>query len=583
MSMGVRIKVRSLGLVVLAVLLLLSLMLPSMKVAAETKGDFKIIGYYTSWSPPTNLDANQVTHLNYAFADVCWDGIHGNPEVWVPEGESNTWPCRGQGEEVLDVPNGTVVLGDPENDTDTLFEGDTEEQDFAGNLNQLRKLKQTNPNLKTLISIGGWSWSNNLSLVAATQETREVFAKSAVEFIRTYEMDGVDLDWEYPVSGGMWNNHRSPDDKVNHTLLLQEIRNALDEAEQEDGREYLLTIASSVSFAYLENNELDKIAEIVDFINIMTYDFNGAWAQKTGHNAPLFKDDRATEADVHPHNIEAGITGHLTHGVPKEKLVMGLPFYGRSWGGCNQDNNFEKIDNGGYQQCTGPGIGNLEPGVYTYSYIQENLLNQNGYTRYWNDVAKVPYLYNQEIGEFVSYDDPESLTHKVNFIKDTGLAGAMIWELSQDDNNAILLTTINEELSRTNSTPPDGDDGDDGGDDGTGGDDGNDGGTGGDDGSGDDDSGDDGTRDDDKDDDDDSDDNGKGNDTPTHETPGDRANDDVDKKEETPPVKKDGGSKGDGQKLPSTATNLFNWLLAGLLLIGAGTSLYYYRKKTAIS
>lgn len=431
----------------IGLLLFLSIILSSLgtTVVADDKDeeDYKIVAYYAAWSAPENFDPNKVTHINYAFADVCWEGEHGNPDVWVPEGADNTWPCRGQGGEEIDVPNGTVVLGDPSLDTDLLLEGDKPGQPFAGHLNQLVKFKEENPDLKTLISIGGWTWSRNLSLVAATEETREVFAKSAADFVQKYQMDGVDLDWEYPVSGGMENNHRSPEDKENHTLLLEEIREALDEAGEEDGKDYLLTIASSVSFSYLDNNELSKIAEIVDFINIMTYDFNGGWSATSGHNAPLYEDPKATAAGVHPYNIKAAINGHLSNGVPADKLVMGLPFYGRAWGGCNEETNGAMRDNGGYQKCTpGKAGGNLEPGMYDYQYLEENFVNKNGFLRYWNDFAKVPYLYNNEAAEIISYDDAESLTHKVNFIKELGLAGAMIWELSQDDAESTLLTTV---------------------------------------------------------------------------------------------------------------------------------------------
>ncbi|WP_082788846.1 glycoside hydrolase family 18 protein, partial [Lederbergia lenta] len=447
---------KKLRLVGLSLLLIFSLLLPSLQapMVAAANDDYKVVGYYTAWAPPENLDINKVTHLNYAFADVCWEGMHGNPEVWAPEGETSTWPCRGQGGEEMDVPNGTVVLGDPKLDTDQLFAGDTEGQPFAGNLNQLVKFKKQNPKLKTLISIGGWSWSVNISHVAASQETREVFAKSAAEFVQKYQMDGVDLDWEFPVEGGMWNNNHRPEDKENHTLLLAEVRKALDEAGKVDGKEYLLTIASSVSFSYVGNNELDKIAEIVDFINIMTYDFNGGWATTSAHNAPLYEDEAASDANVHPYNIKAAISGHLNAGVPANKLVMGLPFYGRSWGECNTENDFAINDNGGYQNCAGAGGGNVEPGVYTFEHLIAEKVNKNGYTRYWNDNAKVPFLYNDENGEFISYDDVESMGHKVDFIKETGLAGAMIWEIGQDDKNSSLLSKVSSDLGISSSPPP---------------------------------------------------------------------------------------------------------------------------------
>ncbi|MCR2823736.1 glycoside hydrolase family 18 protein [Lederbergia panacisoli] len=413
--------------VVMSIVIFLSLLLFSPIKANEQ--NYVIIGYYAGWSPLKNFNPQSVTHINYAFADVCWDGTHGNPEA----GNGGLLPCTdNNGIKQNDIQNGTVVLGAPSTD--------------LPNLENLKAFKYVNPQLKTLISIGGWSWSVNMSLVARAEETRKQFADSAVAYIQEFDMDGVDLDWEYPVSGGMPNNHHDPLDKENFTLLLQEIRNALTKAEQEDGKKYLLTIASSAGFSYLDNTELDKVADLVDYINIMTYDFNGSWSKVTGHNAPLFEDPKALEYDVHPHHVAAAVMGHLDNGVPVHKLVLGLPFYGRSWGNCNPENKGRIIENGGYQSCSGNGGGNLEPGTYDYNYLQEHLIDKNSFKRYWNNTAKVPYLYSEEKKEFISYDDPESLKEKTHFITKNALAGAMVWELSEDDNTQTLLTTIRNEL-----------------------------------------------------------------------------------------------------------------------------------------
>ena len=199
--------------------------------------------------------------------------------------------------------------------------------------------------------MGGWTWSNRFSDVAATAATREVFANSAVDFLRKYNFDGVDLDWEYPVSGGLDGNSKRPEDKQNYTLLLSKIREKLDAAGAVDGKKYLLTIASGASTTYAANTELANIAAIVDWINIMTYDFNGAWQKVSAHNAPLNYDPAASAAgrvpDANTFNVAAGAQGHLNAGVPAAKLVSGVPFYGRGWDGCAQ------ASNGQYQTCAG--------------------------------------------------------------------------------------------------------------------------------------------------------------------------------------------------------------------------------------
>jgi len=396
---------------------------------------YKIVGYFPSWGAygrnfnVADIDGSKLTHINYAFADICWNGIHGNPDPSSPN--TQTWACQNEAGQNINVPNGTIVLGDPWIDAQKSFPGDTWDQPIRGNLNALVKLKQQYPHLKTIISVGGWSWSNRFSDVAASDVTRKAFAQSAVDFIRKYQMDGVDLDWEYPVSGGLPGNSYRPADKQNHTLLLQEVRNYLDVAEIEDGKTYTLTIASGASPAYAQNNELDEISEIVDWINIMTYDFNGGWSNKSAHNAPLYLDNAAITAnipDAETFNADGGVQGHLDAGVPAEKIVLGLPFYGRGWAGCAPGPNGD----GQYQQCTGIPAGTWETGVYDYGDLAANYVNKNGFVRYWNDDAKVPYLYNATSGTFISYDDPESFAYKIDYIKSQGLGGGMFWELTSD-------------------------------------------------------------------------------------------------------------------------------------------------------
>lgn len=449
---------KKVGKVLLGLVLLLSVIIPTFTFqsrTAEAADAYKIVGYYPAWAAygrnynVTDIDPTKVTHINYAFADICWNGIHGNPD---PSGPNPvTWSCQNEKSQTINVPNGTIVLGDPWIDTGKQFAGDTWDQPYAGNINQLNKLKQVNPNLKTIISIGGWTWSNRFSDVAATSATREVFANSAVDFLRKYNFDGVDLDWEYPVSGGLDGNSKRPEDKQNYTLLLSKIREKLDAAEAADGKEYLLTIASGASPTYAANTELANIASIVDWINIMTYDFNGAWQKISAHNAPLNADPAAASAgvpDTNTFNVAAGAQGHLNAGVPAAKLVLGVPFYGRGWDGCAQANN------GQYQTCSGgSSIGTWEAGSFDFYDLEANYINKNGYTRYWNDTAKVPFLYNASNKRFISYDDAESIGHKTAYIKSKGLGGAMFWELS-GDRNKTLQNKLKSDLSTGGTVPP---------------------------------------------------------------------------------------------------------------------------------
>jgi len=435
------IMLRKAQVILLVVVLILSLIasLGAGARQADAASSYKIVGYYPAWGAygrnynVADMDTTKVTHINYAFADICWDGKHGNPDPTGPN--PVTWSCQ---DEVgtINVPNGTIVLGDPWIDAQKSFPGDTWDKPIKGNIGQLILKKQAQPGLKTIISVGGWSWSNRFSDVAATATTRETFANSAVSFLRKYQFDGVDLDWEYPVGGGLAGNSVRAADKQNFTLLLQKIREKLNAAGAADGKQYLLTIASGASPAFAQNTELAAIAGIVDWINIMTYDFNGGWQNVSAHNAPLYYDPAAASAGVpsaSTFNVAAGVQGHLDAGVPASKLVLGTPFYGRGWGGC------AAAGNGQYATCTGPTPqGTWEAGSFDFTDLEANYINKNGYTRYWNDTAKVPYLYNASTKTFISYDDVQSFGVKTDFIKAKGLGGAMFWEFSGDRNKTLL-------------------------------------------------------------------------------------------------------------------------------------------------
>ncbi|KGE16537.1 glycosyl hydrolase family 18 protein [Paenibacillus wynnii] len=426
------------GIVVALVLTLFSSLGTNVK-SAHAATDYKLVGYYASWAAygrafnVADIDPTKMNVINYAFADICWNGIHGNSDPTGPN--PVTWSCQNEQGQTINVPNGTIVLGDPWIDAQKSFGDDKWDDPIKGNLKQLWKLKEKNPKLKTVISVGGWTWSNRFSDVAATAATREVFANSAVDFIRKYQMDGVDLDWEYPVSGGLAGNSYRPEDKGNYVLLLQKIREKLNAAGTTDGKTYLLTIASGAGPAYIQNNNLAGISSVVDWINIMTYDFNGSWNTTTGHNAPLYYDPATAGTGLTEpanYNIDKAVTSYLQNGVPASKLVLGMPFYGRGWGGAPSSGN------GQYQVSSGlSSTGTWEKGSYDFNDLEANYINKNGYTRYWNNVSKVPYLYNPATQTYISYDDTESFGYKTSYVKSKGLAGVMFWETSGDRNRTL--------------------------------------------------------------------------------------------------------------------------------------------------
>ena len=360
----------------------------------------KVVAYYTGWSTyarnyqVTDIPAAKVTHLNYAFANVS---------------------------------NGQCVLGDSYADTDKFFPGDSWDTGaLRGNFNQLIKLKAKYPALKTLISVGGWTWSANFSAAASTNASRTLFAKSCADFMEKYGFDGIDIDWEYPVSGGLQNGVAA--DKANYTLLMQALRAELDRREALRGRDFLLTIAAPAGPATLANLDKPGLAATLDWINLMTYDYNGAWDKATGHNAALYRS--ASDNGPTGWDVDSTVRAYLNAGVPAKKLVLGVPFYGRGWTGVTPGSN----GTGLYSTGTGPSTGTWEAGILDYDDLAANSIPKM--TRYWDSTSQVPYLWDGTT--FISYDDPQSIRAKAAYINSKGLGGAMFWELSGDRKSALL-------------------------------------------------------------------------------------------------------------------------------------------------
>jgi chitinase len=292
-------------------------------------------------------------------------------------------------------------------------------------------LKQVYPHLKVLLSLGGWTLSDGFSDAALTPESRQQLVKSCIDlFIGTFPdvIDGFDIDWEYPVGGGVETNTYRPEDKHNLTLLMQEFHRQLDDLGKQNGREYLLTAAVPASPALADHFEVKELSEVLDWMNIMAYDFHGAWDTTTNFNAPLYKAQGDT-SDTN--NVDAAVKYYLQAGVPPKKLNLGVPFYGRGWG------NVPPQENGLYQTTTELPVGTFTYGYYDYWDIATAYADRNGYTRYWNDEAKVPWLYSPTDRVFITYDDPASIGYKADYIVDNGLGGAMAWDLSNDDGSLL--------------------------------------------------------------------------------------------------------------------------------------------------
>jgi chitinase len=309
----------------------------------------------------------------------------------------------------------------------------------TANFAVLNALKKQNPNLTVLVSVGGWLGSGGFSDAALTAQSRKIFVDSVVAFIQRYHLDGLDIDWEYPGMEGAGNRFR-PEDKQNYTALLRDLRVRFNQEEKKLHRRLYLSVAAGSQTSFLDHTDMRAAARYVDTVNLMCYDYYEPDASAiTGINAPLFTDP----ADPKQVSADRSVREFEQAGVPASKLVLGVPFYGHERGQVFAKNH------GLYQP------GKQVPGAFAdYATITGAMLNtagrQAGFVRYWNDAAKVPFLYNARTQVFVSYDDPESMRLKAEYARSHHLAGVMFWEYFADPSGA-LLDAIDATLLHQNS------------------------------------------------------------------------------------------------------------------------------------
>jgi len=367
---------------------ILSLLLSFSLFSADSFNDYKVVGYYTNWSlyrspsfKPKDINFDLVTHINYAFAKVNKDGNIQLFDSWADVEHRTDWNT---------------------------------EKPYWGNFKELSDLKKKHPHLKTLISVGGWTLSDTFSALAENPVARANFARSAVKFCKQYDFNGIDIDWEYP---GFAEHSGRPQDKENFTLLLATIHQAAKAANPP----LLITIAAPAGPWHYKNMDVATIHQYLDWINLMTYDLHGPWDdadnQVTNHQSALFPTTVGTQELC----IQSAVEYYMEQGVPSKKLVLGMPLYGRVFADSD----------GLHTPYKGPGKGTTqEAGVRFFSDIKKNLLDI--YQLSWDEASLVPYLYNPDNKEFITFDNEESLRRKSQYIKEMQLGGAMVWELGLD-------------------------------------------------------------------------------------------------------------------------------------------------------
>jgi chitinase len=337
----------------------------------------RVVAYLAGWAVPPVIHPERITHVNFAFAHIDSTGRVGFEQ-----------PAVGQ------------------------------------SLLQLQALRKANPQLRLIVSVGGWQ-AEGFSDAALTDSSRRTFAMSVVRLLREYAVDGVDLDWEYPGQGVAGIKYRS-EDKHNFTLLLKTLREQLDAQSSTQRRtgsdRYTLTIAAA-DREYFDHTEMDKLHVYLDWINLMSYDFFNSLTPTTGHHAGLYRSEHAAPTD---RNADAAVKQYLAAGVPADKIVLGVAFYGRGFAGVTPVNNGV---NQPYQRFEGE---------HSYAELAGKFVGSRGFIRYWDASAQAPYLWNSAARTFITYDDPQSIDIKARYVLEHRLGGIMFWELSQDRDGELL-------------------------------------------------------------------------------------------------------------------------------------------------
>ena len=363
----------------------------SLKLNGQCK---EIVGYYPNWQwydrnklvDPQSIDYSKYTILNYCFMSPETDGSISMTDPWADENLLN-------GE--IDWVNGGYIAN-------------TSIIDIAHN-----------NGVKVLPSIGGWTLSNNFPAIAADPIKRATFAQACVELIDSFNFDGIDIDWEYP---GYAPHSGTTQDKSNFNLLLQDIRTAIDSFGVTIGKTMLLTAAVGAAEDRMLDVDWPVVSQHLDIINLMSYDFFGAFSPLTNHNAPLYAPAQGDSG----YNLDSAVIKLVNDfGVNPQKITVGVAFYGRS---------SKTVGVPGLHVPTTGAVDNITFSTDAGSPLYYNILEQmNLFTDNWDNQARVPYLTgNGTLNTFVSYDNEQSIAEKAQYIVDNNLRGAIIWEITGD-------------------------------------------------------------------------------------------------------------------------------------------------------
>ncbi len=420
--------------------------------------------YFVEWGiygrdfDVSNIPAQNLTHLLYGFIPICGpnDSISGGPK------QALDTACQGS-------QDFEVVIHDPWAAVQKALPGTPSTDPIRGTYAQLMALKQRYPDLKILPSVGGWTLSDPF-FSFTDKSKRDVFVASVKEFLLTWKFyDGVDIDWEFPGGDGANSSLGDPaNDGAAYVALMQELRAMLDSLEAESGREYELTSAIGVGYDKLEDVDYAAASQYIDHIFAMSYDFYGAWNNVTGHQTGLYCgahlsagecDGTGLDEEGNPrkgpsYTVDNAVKLLMAQNVPSQKIVVGAAMYGRGWEGVYDanatisGNPMTAPGNGPLTGTTAQGV--WEKGIIDYKGLKANMIGAsgtgiNGFEVGFDDVAKASYVWNRSTGTLVTYDSPESVIAKGQYVMDNNLGGLFAWEIDAD--NGDILNAMHAGLS----------------------------------------------------------------------------------------------------------------------------------------
>lgn len=318
-----------------------------------------------------------------------------------------------------------------------------------------------------MVSVGGWSGSTGFSLMAATPTTRATFIKWNVDFINTWNTDGVDLDWEYPNSKGAGCNAVDANDVPNLQSLVREMRASFTSNFANNYKEITMAVHITPFGGASTVTDVSGFVPYVDRFHVMAFDINGAWNSTSGPNAPF----KVQSGEGYPYGFVEGIQSWVNAGVPPAKIAGGIPFYGRAQ---TLTVTSDPITQYNPAVSPNPPLGDSLDGPWQDSYCSSDTTTASGvwrfanmrsqglltspttaaapWVRHFDNITQTPWLYNPTNNQYISYDDPISLGVKTQYALSQGLAGLFVWSVEED--NGELLGAISPMVARNPSKPP---------------------------------------------------------------------------------------------------------------------------------